>query len=122
MSFKDFIARNFSKSSDEGKTLISLGENKEEFSFGTYEKPDYENLEKAFRNYSVFSSLNLLSQSIFGGGFDLISDNKEALVLCEPIQELKSFKPRFVEAILNALVFGDGYNEVIWENKNVVGF
>ena len=124
LKIQDFVSKLFAKKEidDEGKTLISLGANKEEFSFGDYTPPDYEKLEVAFKNYSVFASLNLLAQSIYGSGFTLEGDNEKASKLCEPIQNLKSFKPRAVEGILNALALGDGYNELVWEEDNIVLF
>lgn len=123
---QDFISKIFAKKEveDEGKALISIGSNQDEFSFGNYTPPNYEKLEAAFRNYSVFASLNLLAQSIYGSGFTLEGDNEKANKLCEPIQNLKSFKPRAVEGILNALALGDGYNEIVWneEKNNIVLF
>jgi len=122
MGFKDFIAKikNFGKG-EEFKTLISLGPNKERFSYATYEKPNYEKLENAYRDFSVFSSINLFSASVYGSGFSLKGKDK-VLELCEPVQHISSFKPSCIDGIKNALVYGNGFNEILWEDNFPIGF
>jgi len=123
MALKDFISKlkNFGKVEENFKTLISLGPNKERFSYGNYEKPDYQRLENAYRDFAVFASLNLFSASVYGSGFTLKGDER-VLELCEPIQHISSFKPACIDGIKNALVFGNGFNEILWEGKEIVGF
>jgi len=109
-------------SSKNFQTLISSGPNTEGFSFSNYQKPDFIALENAYKNYSAFSSLNLLSEAAYGEGFKLESKSEAALNLCEPIQKLQSFKPIFVDGIKDSFIYGISSIENKWDENTILGF
>lgn len=104
------------------KTLIASGPNRKDFSYGSYKKPNFLALENAYTDYSVFASINLLAEAAYGEGFSLEGTNKTALEICNPIQELKSFKPITVDGIKDDMIFGLGAMENLWEDKTITGF
>ena len=108
--------------SDNFKTLIASGENREDFHFGNVKRPNFLALGNAYTNYSAFASLNLLSEASFGEGFTLDAKKEAVLRLCEPVQELRPFKPTFVDEIKDCYIYGTSAMENKWDDNIITGF
>ena len=104
-----------------GKTLISMGPNRDEFSYSDCKRPDFVKLEAAYRDFSVFASVNILSENVYGTGFKFIGENASAIKLCESVYNRTSFKPSIVDGIKDTLIYGIAYNEILWDGKDVFG-
>jgi len=120
---KDYLSKIFSKSYN-WQTLISMGANRERFSFATYEKPPFEVLEKAYRDSSVFASINLLSESVYGYGpeIKIKNDRSRANQLVKEALEVRSFENACLDAIKDTFIFGVSFVEILWDNNRIIGY
>lgn len=119
---RNFIQMARGKADEVQKTLISLGPNKESFSYANTEKPDFETLRKYYKDFQVFTSINVNAPSIIGQGFDVVGTNEKAVKLCREIQGLSSFMPMMTDGIQNTLLYGTGAIEIVWskDKKRIV--
>ena len=103
------------KGSDENqKTLISLGPNKEEFSYTDVNKPNFDVLKKYYKDFQVFTSLNVNAPSIMGQGFNVKGENEKAVKLCQEVVKMNSFFPSMIDLITGTLLFGTSALETVW--------
>jgi len=69
----------------------------------------------------LFRGLNLKAASIWGRGFKIKSDDKEAVELCtNATLEMPGFKQWFITESAHALIYGMGPGEIIWDDVNVL--
>jgi len=96
------------KKEDDFMQLITNLENK---------RASMQDLEKySTREPLTRKGLCLKSQSIWGAGLFITSDDKKALEICNDIIHLPSFKEYTIETTKHSLGYGMGYMENIWND------
>lgn len=108
-------------------SYIASGEKTDFYDISTTDlkRVPFEDLEKLYlSDPMVFSGINLFSQACLGRGFYVESDNERAKTLCEKALNLVSFKPTLLGAIANTLLYGVGFQEIIWseDEKDILGY
>lgn len=113
------FARNFSRT--QPKSLITSGPNLQEFAMADQknDRVPMVDLEKWYtKSPLVFSSINIFSDMCFGRGGYVKSNNPEAEKLCERAVMLPAFKPTAIGAIAHTLLYGQGFQEILWSDDN----
>ena len=127
VSFKDF-AQNIWKDfrgvpreeEKKRKGVISAGPSRETWGVSETEKKrvDQEILEYyGYHDPLVFVGLNILwPQACIGNGYKVSETDSEEGKLCDKIIKLQSFEPSLMTCISHILIYGGGFQEVIWKN------
>ena len=106
---------------ERGDFKVGGGESsKFEIEDGDRKRADLKDLEWYYWNFGpLFRGLNLKSASIWGRGFTIKGEDKEANEKCENATlKMPGFKQWFVQESLHSVVYGKGPGEIIWDDIN----
>lgn len=131
MAFRDYfrITRDNAKTQEKKvhpSRLIYAGPTRE---IGAIDQKDrqrvsYDDLEfYGYKDPLVFAACNFLwPQSCLGFGYKVVPEDTKAGKICKRIISLQSFEPSLISVLSHVFIYGDGFQEIIWDGNIIRGF